>query len=154
MIKFLLTRNVKAPSRGTTGSAGIDFYVPNDWNNGEVYVLQPHSDVLIPSGVKTKFSKGYALIAFNKSGVATKQKLDVMSCVVDSDYSGEIHIHVVNTSNDLQFITPGNKLVQFLLVPVPNVKFEILNSEEEYNKLWEMDNSERGEGGFGSTGIE
>jgi dUTP pyrophosphatase len=142
-MKILKTRDVKTPSRGTSESAGIDFYVPNDF---EDVVLQPGESVLIPSGIKAQVPRGNALIAFNKSGVATKQGLMVGACVVDEDYEGIIHLHMTNTSNKEQLIKAGQKLVQFILLPV---------NYSEVREVHELQsrNTERGSGGFGSTGL-
>jgi dUTP pyrophosphatase len=90
--------------------------------------------------------EGYALIAFNKSGIATKQGLIVGACVVDEDYEGEIHIHMMNVEDKVIDIIPGQKLVQFVLVPVNYQNVEIVNELPKRQ-------SERGEGGFGSTGL-
>lgn len=142
-MKLQKLRNVKTPNRGTSSSAGIDFYVPEDF---ETRVLKPGESVLIPSGVKMQLPRGYALIAFNKSGVAVKQGLSVGACVVDEDYEGEIHLHMINTSDKEQVIATGQKLVQFVLVPV--AYFDIEEVEELQPR-----NTERGSGGFGSTGL-
>lgn len=142
-MKVLKTRNVKLPNRGTPEAAGIDFYVPNDF---EDKVLQPGEAVLIPSGIKAQVPRGYALIAFNKSGVATKQGLMVGACVVDEDYEGEIHLHMTNTSNQEQTVKSGQKLVQFILLPVNYDNVEEVHELQSRNTL-------RGAGGFGSTGL-
>ena len=142
-MKVQKVRNVKTPNRGTSVSAGIDFYVPEDF---ETVTLNPGQSVLIPSGIKAQVPRGYALIAFNKSGVAVKQGLSVGACVVDEDYEGEIHLHMINTSDKEQVVATGQKLVQFVLVPVSY--FDV----EEVDELPQR-NTERGSGGFGSTGL-
>lgn len=140
-MKVQKLRDVKTPSRGTSVSAGIDFYVPEDF---ETTVLKPGQSVLIPSGIKAQVPRGYALIAFNKSGVATKQGLQVGACVVDEDYRLEIHLHVVNISDKDQTVATGQKLVQFVLIPVSYFDIEEVDNIEN--------NTER-KGGFGSTGL-
>jgi len=142
-MKVQKLRDVKTPNRGTSVSAGIDFYVPEDF---ETTVLKPGQSVLIPSGIKAQVPRGYALIAFNKSGVATKQGLSVGACVVDEDYEGEIHLHMINTSDKDQTVATGQKLVQFVLMPVSYIDVEEV--AELPNR-----NTERGSGGFGSTGL-
>ena len=142
-MKVQKLRDVKTPSRGTSVSAGIDFYVPEDF---ETTVLKPGQSVLIPSGIKAQVPRGYALIAFNKSGVAVKQGLSVGACVVDEDYTGEVHLHMINTSDKEQVIATGQKLVQFVLIPVSY--FDV----EEVDDIPQRD-TERGAGGFGSTGL-
>lgn len=141
-ISYVKTRDVKSPSYGTKGSAGIDFYVPNDLGD---FNLPPGESLLIPSGIRVELPDDTALIAFNKSGVATKQGLQVGACVVDSDYTGEIHLHVVNTTNLIQFISSGQKLVQFILLPYYHASlFETIDGI--------FKETDRGANGFGSTG--
>jgi dUTP pyrophosphatase len=142
-MKILKTRNVKTPIRGTSSSDGIDFYVPEDF---ETVSLKPGESVLIPSGIKVQVPRGYAFIAFNKSGVAVKQGLSVGACVVDEDYEGEVHLHMINTSDIPQISATGQKLVQFVLIPV--AYFDVEEVEELQSR-----NTERGAGGFGSTGL-
>jgi dUTP pyrophosphatase len=143
-MKTKLVRDVKPPSRGTSKSAGIDFFVPNDF---EKISLFPGESILIPSGVKVQVPEGHALIAFNKSGIATKSRLAVGACVVDEDYEGEIHLHLYNTSqNKITEIEPGMKLTQFILIPVNYQNVELVHEFEKRE-------SERGSGGFGSTGL-
>lgn len=160
-MKFTKVREVKEPSYGTDGSAGIDFFVPEDF---EEITLNPGEDVLVPSGIKANVPDGMVLIAFNKSGVATKKRLAVGAEVVDSDYQGEIHLHVYNTrvEKDLHIpgglvpnqvsqssvtIKPGDKLVQFVLLPYVHADLELCETLEEVFP----EKTDRGEGGFGST---
>jgi len=81
-------------------------------------------------------------------GVALSKGLQVGACVVDEDYQGEIHIHLTNTSNDTCNVWLGEKIVQFLLLPVSYEGVEVCKSE---NDLYGGEVTERGEGGFGST---
>lgn len=145
-LQFTKVRDVKSITKAHPEDAGFDFFVPNDC--GEIKV-QPQSDVLIPSGIKVKVPHGYALIAYNKSGVCTKQKLRVGACVVDENYQGEVHIHLFNDSPIWeQLIVPGQKIVQFVLVRIGNHQAEEI-SNEEYHSV----TTERGDGAFGSTGV-
>lgn len=137
-------RNVKTPSRGTIGSAGIDFYIPE--GNFDRYELAPGESILIPSGIIAKVPYGYALIAMEKSGVAVNKHLSVGARVVDSDYQGEIGLHVFNRGSTTVNIYPGEKLVQFLLIHILMDEVEIVES------AWEEEKTERGMGGYGSTG--
>ena len=147
-MKICKIRDVKTPTRGTQGSAGIDFYVPNNYPESLQKIL-PGERYLIPSGIKANVPEGYALIAFNKSGIALNKTLMVGACVVDSDYQGEIHLHLVNTSSNDVTIEPGEKLTQFLLVPVNHSAVEVVFANDLFD-----DKSERGTGGFGSTGVK
>lgn len=144
-MKFIKIRPVKSPTRGTDQSAGIDFFVPDDFEN---HLLYPSCQVNIPSGIKVKIPSCTALIAFNKSGVATKNQLQVGACVVDSDYQGEVHLNLYNRGTAPVLITPGMKITQFVLVPVIYTSIvEVTNEQELYNGII----TERGEGAFGST---
>ena len=147
-MKIAKIRNVKTPTRGTEGSAGIDFFVPHDYPK-DLCTIQPNERFFIPSGIKANVPEGYALIAFNKSGVALKKGLLVGASVVDSDYQGEIHLHLVNTSYKAVTIEPGEKLTQFLLIPVDHCEIE----EVPLGLLFDED-TQRGSGGFGSTGVK
>ena len=142
-MKIKLVKKVKAPSRGTSKSAGLDFFVPDDFTATKVW---PGKAVLIPSGVKAQVPEGYALIAFNKSGIATKEGLIVGACVVDEDYEGEIHIHMINVGDKVVDILPGQKLTQFVLLQINYQNTEVVNELPKRE-------SERGSGGFGSTGL-
>lgn len=136
-------RKVKTPTRGTSRSAGIDFFVPDD---SEVIMLYPRKSINIPSGIKVRIPEGYALVAFNKSGIAVKKNLIIGACVVDEDYQGEIHLHVMNVGDGIVQINPGDKLVQFILLPVYYDRIELVSTIN-------YEESERGSGGFGSTGL-
>ena len=160
---FTKVRPVKSPTRGTAESAGIDFFVPDDF---EETIVDPSSSILIPSGIKCAYPPGYALILFNKSGIATKYKLTSLACVCDSDYQGEIHISLINIGKESVTIKPGMKIAQFILVPIAlaepkemNISEDAATNEEHMWSKWSSMSSarrnmesERGSGGFGSTG--
>lgn len=141
-LNFFKTKDVKTPQIGTPGSAGIDFFIPNDF---ETTVIGPGEDIKINLGIITEFDSDKVLIAFNKSGVATKMKLLRCACVIDSDYRGEIHAHMMNVGKEPVTLEPGMKIIQFILLPF--IKPELIELDEK------PDNTERGTGGFGSTGI-
>lgn len=166
-MKFTKVRNVKSPIRGTKCSAGIDFFVPEfndkfisdlilknsevlfeiDDNNNRYIALDKQERILIPSGIHVHLPRGYALMAKNKSGIASKKGLDKLAELVDEDYQGEIHINLVNTSNSDIRIYENEKIIQFVLVPV------CYDDPHEINSLIELYpiKTDRGEGGFGST---
>ena len=169
MSKIIFERitDVQLPSRAHKTDAGLDFYIPNDLNyvekNGknvnigyclkkveqtEEFIttkaieIRPHESCLIPMGIKSKFDDGFALVFFNRSGIATKKHLLRGACVVDSSYRGEIFVNLNNVSDKTQYLLPGDKLIQALLLPV-NI------AEVEEGKV--ENDTERGEGGFGSS---
>ena len=145
-MKFTKTRDVKSPTRANSTDAGIDFFIPNDYEGTD---LVPGESAFIPSGVKVNVPEGFALIAFNKSGVAVKKKLHVGACVVDHGYQGEIHINLTNVGDDIQQLEPGDKIVQFVLLPLGDPTVEEVEDAELYTSI-----SSRGTGGFGSTGTK
>lgn len=147
-MKITKVRDVKTPNRGTAKSAGIDFYIPNDFPGS--HWLAPGQDINIPSGIHVQVPEGYALVAMNKSGVATKKHLQVGACVVDEDYQGEIHLHVTNVGMEVTEVNPGEKIVQMVLIPV---SYEGIEVEESLSELY-PGVTERGTGGFGSTGTK
>ena len=145
-IKFAKIRNVKSPSRGSAGSAGIDFFIPEDFIER---TLRPGEDVLIPSGIKVLIPHNHALIAYNKSGVATKKHLIVGACVIDEDYTGEIHLHMINVGKTAVILQPGDKIVQFV---VQQMYYSPVNEISSVEELYKNFKTTRGSGGFGSTG--
>lgn len=140
-------RDVKTPNRANSTDAGIDFFIPNDYDG--TTSIEPGEAVLIPAGVKVEVPEGHALVAFNKSGVATKKGLTVGACVVDCGYQGEVHIHLVNNSSTTSEINPGDKIVQFVLLPLGDPAVELVDNDQLYTT-----ESSRGAGGFGSTGTK
>lgn len=146
VLKFAKVKPVKSPTRANPEDAGIDFFVPDTYKAQFVSVGQ---DVLIPSGIHVKIPSGYALVFFNKSGVATKKHLQVGACVVDETYQGEVHLHLQNVGLHAVKIVPGEKIVQGLLIPVSYCQTEEI---DDLANLYET-TSARGSGGFGSTGI-
>jgi dUTP pyrophosphatase len=165
-LKLSKIRDVKLPTRGTSKSAGIDFYIPKftkefleslfDKNkesyckyNEEYITIPAQNRILIPSGIKVNIPEGYMLAAFNKSGISVKKGLDILACIIDEDYQGEIHLSLVNTTNDPVIIYENEKIVQFILVPVLYDNIEEVDISLLYDNI-----TERADGGFGSTNKE
>jgi dUTPase len=120
------------------------------FRNGVIHVA-PHKDIIIPSGIKSKFDKSLALIANNKSGIATKKKFVFGASVIDTSYQGEWHLHMINTSGKYQTLECGQKAIQFIPHVISVEPVEVLNvSESEfYTKK-----TSRGSGWQGSTGVK
>lgn len=159
-MRFLKVRDVKSPERSTQYSAGIDFFVPNDFVK---CVLAPGEDILIPSGIKVGLPPGTMLMGADKSGIASsanaKQRAGMKAKdalpesavvigakIIDEDYPGEVHIHLINVGEDFVVITPGQKVAQFIIVPVLYSIPEEVKSQEELR----IPQTER-TGGFSST---
>lgn len=160
-MKYSKVRKVKSPVRGTSKSAGIDFFIPSDFQKT---VLLPSTDILIPSGIKAKIPEGYMLFAADKSGVATSKQaminakkqpkkdsfrssLIIGAKVIDEDYQGEIHLHIINVGNKPVIIRPDMKIAQLILIPVCYDDLQEVPEEELFDTK-----SERGDGSFNSTG--
>lgn len=144
-IQFVRTKDVKIPERGTSKSAGLDFFVPNDFK--DVW-LEPQQSIVIDMGIHLLLPKNKALVAMNKSGVAVKKGIVVGACVIDEDYQGELKVHLINTSKIPVIISPSEKIVQFLLLDVSYAETE---EKETNEQLYQNQQSERKQGGFGST---
>lgn len=160
-IVFEKLTNVQMPRKAHATDAGIDFFIPCDLDyilkNGKnidvalvkedgiaktAICIAPQESVLIPMGLKCKFEDGQALVFFNRSGIASKKHLFRGACIVDSSYRGEIFVNLTNVSNEKQYLFPCEKLIQAMLLPVPEVNITEGKVEND---------TERGEGGFGST---
>jgi dUTP pyrophosphatase len=143
------------------GNSGTVTYRINDENNSffkfdekeakNYFVLLPHQKVLIPSGIHSRMQNhGRALIAANKSGIASKYGLVFGAQIVDSSYQGEIHINVINTSTRSVRIYEDMKLIQFIETPVFTNTVEIYD-KGGLTKFYDGHIEDRGSGGFGST---
>jgi len=136
-----------------------DTQIKFDDNEGKNYILlAPSSRINIPSGIKSRMSEpGRALIAFNKSGIATKYGLVAGACVVDYLYQGEIHLSLINTSTKVVRIYEDMKILQFVETPVFNSDINVTelddkaDLEEESKKFYKGMKTDRGQNGFDST---
>ena len=128
----------KLPTYANPQDAGMDFF------SNETLIVYPGERKLISTGISMAIPDGYVGLLWDKSGIATKHGIKTMAGVIDSGYRGEIKILVHNLSKNLYKIEKGNKIAQMLIQPVEQKK--IIESSE-------LDETERGEGGFGSTGI-
>lgn len=112
--------------------------------------MEPHSKILIPSGIHANLPDHIFLKAENKSGIASKRGLIFGASVVDTDYQGEIHINLMNVTDNHVIIEAGEKIVQFvpMFQPIMNHVLEY----ESLDDLYKNKKSDRGAGGFGSSG--
>jgi len=145
-----LREGAKAPVRANPSDAGADlFYCPKD-PAVLSYSIIPGTSVLIPTGLKIAVPHGYMLEIKNKSGIASKKKLVVGACVVDSGYEGEVFVNLHNIGREPQVIETGDKVAQAVLVPIVHCSFCEINSDDVY--LLTTTFSNRGDGALGSTG--
>lgn len=136
-----LNKLAKIPTRGTAESAGYDLYAATDKD----IQIPPHSNVKIGTGIAMSIPNGFFGGIFARSGVATKRNMRPSNCVgiVDSDYTGEVIVSIHNDSTEIKTIQRGERIAQLVIVPYLSVIFDEVNELEE---------TERGDGGFGSTG--
>lgn len=190
MVKFLKTRQVKNPKRDV-GNVGFDFFIPEynevferdfmaknptlrilppDEFNDKYHVdIPPHEAINVPSGIHSFLPEDEALIAANKSGVAQKKRLIRGAELIDPNYQGEIHMHVINTSNENKCVNLGEKLVQFIPFKFDNevettVEGPMRTLDETADEFADKVNSgdfykdlkfsNRGAGAFGSTSLD
>lgn len=135
-------KDIPDPFYATEGSAAMDLHACTDAQ----VTIAPGKQVLIPSGIAIQLpSPGYVALVFARSGLAIKSGICLSNGVgvIDSDYRGEILVGLVNLSDRVYTVRPGDRIAQLMVTPVsrPNLSFVPC-----------LDETERGAGGFGSTG--
>ncbi len=136
-----LSHNKHLPEYKTEGSSGMDLYAAID----KPITLKPLERTLIPTGIKIEIPIEYEAQIRARSGLSVKHGITLINAVgtVDADYRGEVCVGVVNISNDEYTINPEDRIAQMVIAKVEKAKIEVTT---------ELADSERGEGGFGSTG--
>ena len=138
-----LNEKAKLPGRGSDLAAGYDLYAVSDASVS----IAPHETVKIGTGLSAAIPEGYFGGIFARSGLALKRHLRPANCVgvVDADYRGEIIVALHNDSDQIQVIEPGERIAQLVIIPHISVDFE---------EVSELPATDRGTGGFGSTGTK
>lgn len=136
-----LNPKAKIPTYGTNRSAGADLYVCLE----EPVTIGPGDTAFLSTGIAIAVPEGYAGLVFARSGLGCKRGLAPANKVgvIDSDYRGEVRVALHNHSGQSQTIEDGERIAQLVVVPV--LAPELVETEE-------LDDTERGAGGFGSTG--
>ena len=149
IIEYTKTRDTAhSPQRANPSDAGLDvFYSPIDQH--EIIPVHPNETALVPTGLRFGVPHGYMLEVKNRSSVAAKRGLVVGACVVDSGYDGEVFVNLHNVGSEAQFISPGDKIAQLVLVPV--VHFRALETGGDLYDWYPITISNRGDGALGST---
>ena len=129
------------PAYQTVGSAGMDLYA---FITDEIY-LEPMQRILIPTGLHVALPRGIEAQIRPRSGLAIKQGITCLNTpgTIDSDYRGEIKVILINLSNETQTIRNGDRIAQMVIARYESAQWQQVES---------LENSHRGEGGFGSTG--
>ena len=136
-----LKPNAAIPTYGSKYAAGADLYACID----SAVSIQPGETHLIPTGLSMELPEGYAGLIYARSGLASKKGLAPANKVgvIDSDYRGEVLVALHNHSSVDAAVEPGERIAQLVITPY------IMGVFEEVN---ELSDTERGAGGFGSTG--
>ena len=131
------------PTRGSAEAAGYDLYAR--LKEHETLQILPHQTTKIGTGIAIECPKGYFAGIFARSGLATKHGLRPANCVgvCDADYRGEYIVALHNDTDHAVGISEGERIAQMVLMPFIPMEFE---------KVTELSDTVRGEGGFGSTG--
>ena len=135
-----LDKKLKKPEYAHIGDAGLDLYSAVDC------ILRPSERRKVPTGIKIAIPEGYAGFVQPKSGLAIKNGLSLVNTpgLIDSGYRGEVCAILINLDPEKDIIIKhGDKICQLVIQRVENVEIEITD---------ELENTSRGEGGFGSTG--
>jgi dUTP pyrophosphatase len=143
-IKVALTHeNAVIPKYAYPSDSGFDLHAT------EEVIIGPFGRALVPTGLKVSFEEGYEIQVRPKSGLAIKQGLTVLNTpgTVDQGYTGEIQVIVFNTNNTTVTIQKGMKIGQGVLCPVVQGKYVIIE------EVGQVEDKDRGNNGFGSTGI-
>jgi dUTP pyrophosphatase len=140
----LVHDDAKFPSYAYPSDSGFDLYSTIEIN------IPPFGRALIPTGLKLSIPDEYEIQVRPKSGLALNQGLTVLNTpgTVDSGYVGEIKVIMFNTSNETVTISKGMKVAQAVLCPVVNGRYVSLSLVEK------VEDKDRGDNGFGSTGIK
>lgn len=142
----LLTKTAKMPTKAHNTDACFDLYADEKRDRTEpVYIIEPGKSVVIPTGIATEIPVGYFAPVYVRSGLGIKKHLRLSNSVgvIDSDYRGEWMVSLHNDGTESQTIHPGDRIAQFTLQEVFPV---------ELTHVKELNDSERGTGGFGSSG--
>ena len=138
-----LREGARLPHRGSDFAAGYDLYAAPASN--EAVTIAPHTTAMIGTGLAAAIPAGYFGGVFARSGLASKQGLRPANCVgvIDSDYRGECTVALHNDTDEPRVIQPGDRIAQLVILPFLAAEFEEAETLPE---------TERGTGGFGSTG--
>lgn len=131
------------PEYATEFSAGLDVRAAND----EPVVLEPLARAIVPTGLYLEIPRGYEVQVRPRSGLAAKKGVTVLNSpgTIDSDYRGEVCVILVNLSSEPFTVERGERIAQLILARYEQIQWE---------EVGELSSSDRGEGGFGSTGTK
>ena len=142
-VRIINRSSFPLPEYATVNSAGMDVRA----NISEAVALGPLERVMIPTGLYMAIPLGYECQVRPRSGLAAKHGISVLNApgTIDADYRGEVKVILVNLSNETFVIEPGERIAQIVVVRHESVEWESVEV---------LDETSRGEGGFGSTGTK
>ena len=138
-----LSKEVSLPKYETSGSSGMDLAANIDTNIN----IDPGKSAIIPTGLALSIPKGFEVQIRPRSGLAAKQKISVLNTpgTIDADYRGEIKVILINLGHEPFKVEKGLRIAQMVVCPVVQAQLKEVDDLSE---------TERGEGGFGSTGTK
>ena len=134
-----LYKGAMEPTYGTPGAAAFDLYAAQDG------VVEAYAMAVIKTGLAFEIPQGYVMRVYSRSGHGFKNGVRLVNCVgvIDSDYRGEVMVGLKNDGPTMMWVRQGDRIAQAIIEPVERIEFEWAN---------ELSSTERGQGGFGSTG--
>lgn len=140
-----LNSKANIPTYGSTEAAGLDLYAIIENETSSLFIPSS-ATVKINTGIAIEIPKGYFGAIYARSGLSIKNGLRPANCVgvIDNDYRGEIIVALHNDSSEDYIINNGDRIAQIVITPYLTI---------EPNEVAELSDTERGEGGFGSTGV-
>lgn len=138
-----LNEKAIVPTYGSYYAAGADLYA----NIDESILIKPQETVFINTGLSFEIPEGLVGLVFARSGLSCKQGLAPANKVgvIDSDYRGELKVALYNQSMEEKIVNPNDRIAQITFMPYIKANFKVMD---------ELNNTERGTGGFGSTGTK
>ena len=138
-----LSKDVAIPKYETEGSSGLDLAA----NINKKIEILPGKSEIIPTGLAVAIPKNFEIQIRPRSGLAAKNQISVLNTpgTIDADYRGELKVILINLSDKVFVVEKGLRIAQMVLSPVVKAKLK---------EVTELENTERGSGGFGSTGIK
>jgi dUTP pyrophosphatase len=136
-------KNLPLPNYESVSAAGMDLRAANL----EPIVIDPGKRILIPTGLKIALPEGYEAQIRPRSGLAIKSGITMLNTpgTIDADYRGEVKVIAINHGKDKFVVKHGDRIAQMVIAPV--VQFPVVEVDE-------LNETDRGEGGFGSTGVD
>ncbi len=146
MTKILIKRfskEIPLPKYETSGSSGMDLAA----NLKSEISIESGKTAIIPTGISLSIPKGFEIQIRPRSGLAAKNRISVLNTpgTIDADYRGEIKVILINLGSETFIVEKGLRIAQMVVCPVVKAKFE---------EVTELNETKRGQGGFGSTGTK